>query len=66
MTFIRAACSITDSNSVVITGGYDDNTIAFRVSRYNIEGWMEDLPRLTTRRWNHACALYTTDTGAKV
>ena len=54
----RGACSITDSNSVVITG--------YNNVRYNTDGFMEDLPRLFTARSSHACALYTTDTGAKV
>ena len=63
-----SACSITDTNSVVITGGgsqYGSSSTS-RVTRYDMNGWVEDLPSLITARNNHACALYITDTGAKV
>ena len=60
------ACSISDTTSVVITGGLDDGDPISRVSRYNNNGWMEDLPSLNTARAYHGCSLYTTDTGEKV
>ena len=64
----RRACSITDTSSVVITGGLVGNRGAStsRVTRYDETGWVEDLPSLLTARRDHGCALYTTDTGDKV
>ena len=62
----RWACSITDTSSVVITGGGDVFNPTSRVTRYDETGWVEDLPSLLTARANHGCALYTTDTGDKV
>jgi len=59
------ACSITDTSSVVITGGWQRGQVS-RVTRYDRNGWMEDLPSLLTARYHHGCALYTTDTGDKV
>ena len=41
---------------------YNDGGPTSRVSRYNTNGWMEDLPSLNTARANHGCGLYTTDT----
>jgi len=62
------ACSITDTSSVVITGGWDTNSRgpSKRVSRYDETDWVEDLPSLLAVRVWHGCALYTTDTGNKV
>ena len=53
-----------DSNSVVITGG--GWTTTSQVTRYSLEGWVEDLAPLITARHRHACALYSADTGGKV
>ena len=43
-------------DSVVITGGRETLTT---VSRYNDQGWLEDLPELITGRYFHACAEFT-------
>ena len=59
----RSACSITDTDSVVVTGGWPATS---RVSRYHERGFLEDLPSLITARDSHACAMYTTDRGTKV
>ena len=61
----RWACSITDTSSVVITGGGTYNP-ASRVTRYGETGWIEDLPLLLTPRMFHGCSLYTTVSGDKV
>jgi len=58
----RDACSISDTTSVVITGGGPDGGATSRVSRYNNNGWLEDLPSLNNARSGHGCGLYTTDT----
>merc|ERR1711963_130229 len=67
------ACSITDTSSFVITGGiydgsrgWNSSTLTSRVSRYDKNGWVENLPSLLTARGRHGCTLYTTDTGDKV
>ncbi len=54
--FYRQACAITDSDTVVITGGWNDTPK--KVSRYSVQGWQEDLPALITGRMNHACTSY--------
>ena len=56
------ACAIPDLDTLVITGGGDSLTT---VSRYNVGGWLEDLPGLITGRHWHACAGYTSG-GRKV
>merc|ERR1712137_143753 len=51
----QQACAITNSDTVIITGGaFTSNT----VSRYSVRGWKEDLPNLITGRRNHACTSY--------
>ena len=49
------ACEIPDVDSVILTGG--DKT-RNKVSRYNKDGWMEDLPDMIGGRWGHGCAGY--------
>ena len=63
----RSACSISDTDSVLITGGVTGfaSTPTSQVSRYNNQS-LKDLPSLLTARSNHACAMYTTDRGTKV
>ena len=36
------------------------------VSRYNKDGWMEDLGDLNIGRWGHGCTQFTNNNGAKV
>ena len=40
---------------MIITGGFYVPRV---VSRYDRQGWGEDLPELTVGRYNHACASY--------
>ena len=61
-----SACTIGDpaTDSVVVTGGQDTRT---RATRYNLQGWLEELPSLASPgRYNHACAAYTRADGARV
>ena len=46
------------SPTVIITGG--SNTM-HTVSRYNIMGWVEDLPSLVEGRYLHGCGSYMRD-----
>ena len=54
----RRACAVPDGASVVITGGHGGGQRK-KASRYNRQGWVEDLPDISIGRWHHACAGYT-------
>jgi len=58
---IGNACAINTNNDyVMITGGFDskrDNTTD-RVRKYDVMGWIEDLPNLNHARRNHGCGYY--------
>ena len=59
-TNFRYACAIADevTNTVILTGGFLDET-GHRVSRYNRNGWISpDLPNLNQGRWHHACGTF--------
>ena len=56
------ACAIPDGESVVLTGG-EKGIIRSKVSRYNKDGWMEDLADLNMGRWGHGCAGYKRGSG---
>ena len=53
----RHACSISLGDEVVLTGGSDTKT---RVSLYNKDGWVRDMPSLNTGRIGHGCTTYST------
>ena len=57
--YFSLACSFEDpdTETVVITGGYDTSTT---VSVYGRQGWVKDLPHLNTGRLAHACTSYKT------
>ena len=57
LTFLllRLSCSISDGDSVVVTGGHYSKV---NVVRYNESGFVEDLPKLITGRDSHACSWY--------
>ena len=60
---VYASCAINEGDSVVVTGGwYSVNT----VSRYNINGWTENLPNLLGPRVYHACGHYLNSDNQKV
>jgi len=50
------ACGIPEGDTIVLTGGtgYSD------VTRYNINGFVKELPRLPENRWSHACSALPT------
>ena len=54
---VRYACSISLGDEVVVTGGYDRGALA-SVTRYNSEGWVEDMPSLVTGRRYHGCTRF--------
>merc|ERR1711892_541680 len=59
------ACAIPDiiTDSVFITGGgYHPQT----VSRYDLQGWVEDLPQLIDGRDSHGCGSYLRVDGTQV
>ena len=64
LAIFRFACSITDedTNTVIITGG--QYTMAI-VSRYNSEGFVEDLPSLSTGRYLHGCEQFVDSSNEK-
>ena len=60
------ACSITDHDSVVLTGGSGGSGYkpTSKVLRYDLAGWRKDesaLPSLNTGRRGHGCAGYHSD-----
>merc|ERR1719481_659163 len=57
------ACSFTDDNTLIITGGFYTRQ---KVTRYNTAGFIEDLPDLNQGRYQHGCGAYHTDDGDKV
>ena len=53
------ACAIKLDDYVIITG---DGTSHFsKVSKYDMNGWVENLPNLIYGRVNHGCGHYYTD-----
>jgi len=53
------ACGFADDDDTyIITGGQYTPTT---VSRYDKNGWMEDLPSLNTGRYSHGCGTYLDD-----
>ena len=61
----RNACAIPDiiTDSVFITGGVYSLQM---VSRYDLLGWVEDLPQLIEGRNNHGCGSYLRVDGTQV
>ena len=57
----RESCAIPDSQTVLLTGGYQGEELASalpqsRVTRYGLTGLLEEMPGLTLPRAHHACA----------
>ena len=51
------------SDSVILTGGeYSDRM----VSRYDLQGFVEDLPQLVQGRYGHGCGSYLRGDGTQV
>jgi hypothetical protein len=51
------------SDSVIITGGRDTMST---VARYDVLGWVEDLPSLVVGRYDHCCGSFLRGDGAQV
>ena len=53
------ACTIELTDQVIVTGGHkyagNPNNASDRVTVYNEQGWVEDLPSLITGRFDHGC-----------
>ena len=58
VSFFRRACSIGLPEMFILTGGIYTMTT---VSRYSINGWMEDLPELNEGRRYHGCGYFYND-----
>jgi len=50
-----AACGIDLKDHIILTGGRHTKTI---VSRYDVNGWVKNLPSLNDGRFQHGCAHY--------
>jgi len=50
----KYACIITDKDSIIVTGGEDNQGVA----RYNLKGLVEHLPSLSQQRKYHGCGSY--------
>ena len=56
-------------DTFIVSGGYYRSAPDFALNsvvRYNSQGVSEDLPSLTVRRYQHACASYLNDNGQRV
>jgi len=62
------SCGIPDisSNSIIITGGYNNQQYSNQVTRYDEEGFVEDLPSLLVGRSNHGCGSFIRSDGNMV
>ena len=56
--FFSNACGFADDDdgTYIMTGGL--GATLKTVSKYNKDGWMEDLPSLNTERNRHGCGTY--------
>ena len=52
---IRGACSIELEETVILTGGSRGGHGETRVTVYNTDGYVEDLPSLNAGRFDHGC-----------
>lgn len=63
--FQRYACAIDMGEKLVLTGGQGDNAEGpygpsiTRVTEYNINGFVKDLPEMITPRFLHGCSHFT-------
>ena len=66
--FFSVSCLIDEGETFLLTGGYEFGSSAgvSTVSRYNINGWVEDLNNLNTGRYGHGCSQFTNKHGYKV
>lgn len=50
-----SSCGISDGETFIVTGGYPYHDY---VTRYNINGFVEELPQMLEKRRTHACAAH--------
>merc|ERR1719317_1644168 len=60
LPYIDDPCAITDTetDSFILTGGYQTPTATKNVSRYKQNGFVEELPSLNHGRDQHGCGSY--------
>ena len=63
LVLYRESCTIDDpiTNSIIVTGGMGDE-----VTRYDLLGYLEDLPSMLRIRNNHGCGSYINSDGSQV
>lgn len=57
------SCLIDEGETFLLVGGFQHES---KVSRYNINGWMESLDNLNTGRFNHGCTQFNNNQGETV
>ena len=57
------SCLIDEGDTFLLTGGDGSASLA---SRYDINGWVEDIDPLITPRYFHSCFSYVNDQGERV
>jgi len=65
----KAACGIEVGDHYIVTGGYDSDapeTALDTVAKYSQSGLVDYLPSLNTRRYQHACSSFISDSGETV
>ena len=62
------ACGIEDQDdkTMVISGGWPDDGVTARVTKYKDNGDAQDLPFLNTKRLAHGCGMYKNTNNKKV
>lgn len=62
-----SSCLIDERGSFMLTGGYDGGKVVGTVSRYDINGFIEDLQPLNNPRYDHGCTQYLdSNIGSKI
>ena len=67
--YTNGACGINDGDSVLVTGGFDDEgfrSVNKGTYRYNSSGWIESLVDLNFGRFDHGCAVFIDGNNEKV
>ena len=59
-----ASCLLDEGQTFLLIGGWYPSWET--VSRYDINGWLEDLDNLNTGRLGHGCTQYTKNDGVMV
>jgi len=64
----REACAFSDpdTDTVITTGGWWQGDYLAFVTRYNVDGFVEELPQINIARNEHGCSSYLDSEGNKV